>query len=62
MSDQPEQHDEATLPEDAVEDLSPEAEGEDVSGGSLNYLKLTPSSNSLKIESPGVNITGDGSV
>jgi len=41
MSDEHEQHDEAALPEDAIEDLAPEEEEQDVSGGALNaYVKL----------------------
>jgi hypothetical protein len=40
MSDE-QQHDEANLPDDAVEDLTPEDEQQDVSGGALNaYLKI----------------------
>ncbi len=36
-----EQHDEATMPEDAVEDLAPEGEEQEVSGGALNaYIKI----------------------
>lgn len=39
MSDEP-QHDETQLPEDAVEDLTPEDAEQDVSGGAVNaYLK-----------------------
>jgi hypothetical protein len=62
MSDTPEQHDEATLPADAVEDLTPE-DDHDVSGGALNaFQKVTPSSPALKIESPGAINMCDGSV
>lgn len=40
MPDEPTQHDEVELPEDAVEDLSPDEAEQDVSGGALNaYLK-----------------------
>jgi hypothetical protein len=41
MSDEPQQHEEPTLPTDAVEDLSPEDAEQDVSGGALNaYIKI----------------------
>jgi hypothetical protein len=41
MSDEPQQHDEPTLPADAVEDLAPEDAEQDVSGGAVDYfLKL----------------------
>jgi len=39
MSDEPEQHDEAAIPDDAVEDLEPEESDQDVSGGST-FIKL----------------------
>ncbi len=43
MSDEPQQHDETVLPDDAVEDLAPE-NADDVSGGALNaYIKLDSS-------------------
>ncbi len=46
MSDEPQQHDEPVLPEDAVEDLSPDEDAEEsVSGGALNaYFKNEDSS------------------
>ncbi len=31
-------HDEPTLPDDATEDLSPDAEANDVSGGATDYF------------------------
>jgi hypothetical protein len=55
MSDEPHTHDEAEMPADAVEDLAPEGEDQDVSGGALNaYLKIEgvqgeSDSSSLKI-------------
>ena len=42
MSDEP-QHDEAELPADAVEDLTPEDAEQDVSGGAFDtYIKTAP--------------------
>ena len=42
MSDEPQQHDEPALPDDAVEDLAPDEAEQDVSGGALvdMFLKL----------------------
>ena len=42
MSDEPKQHDEPVLPDDAVEDLAPEEAEQDVSGGAAvdMFLKL----------------------
>jgi hypothetical protein len=36
MSDEPLQHDEQVLPDDAVEDLAPEDAEQDVSGGAFD--------------------------
>lgn len=36
MNDKP--HEEPTLPDDVVEDLSPDAEDDDVSGGATDYF------------------------
>jgi hypothetical protein len=35
-----ERHDDPTVPDDVVEDLSPEAEADDVSGGAGTFLKI----------------------
>jgi hypothetical protein len=44
MSDEPQQHDEPVLPDDAVEDLAPEGAEEDVSGGAVDsFIKLDDS-------------------
>jgi hypothetical protein len=51
MTDE-QKHDEPAMPEDAVEDLAPEGEDQDVSGGAVDMF--------LKIE--GAPNMGDGSV
>jgi hypothetical protein len=44
MSDESRQHDEAALPEDAVEDLAPEGAEQEVSGGAVDaFAKFSPS-------------------
>ncbi len=49
MSDEPQQHDEAALPEDAVEDLAPESTEQEVSGGAFDaFAKVSPSPTSDK--------------
>ena len=41
MTDEPQQHDKPVLPDDAVEDLAPQDDEQDVSGGAVNaFIKL----------------------
>ena len=37
MSEQPDSHDEPTMPADMVEDLAPEGDEQEVAGGAVDY-------------------------
>ncbi len=45
-----EQHDEAALPEDAVEDLAPEGDEQDVSGGAVDAFLKVEGASSQKVD------------
>ena len=38
MSEEPDSHDEPTMPADAVEDLAPEGDEQEVAGGAADYF------------------------
>lgn len=51
ISEEPQQHDEPALPDDAVEDVAPEGADQDVSGGHI-YMKLDAVSSSGGDDTP----------